>query len=49
MDKYEKRRAALQALIDSLGRGGISKVAERIDKQPSYVSRMLFPPYKGRI
>jgi SOS-response transcriptional repressor LexA len=46
MDKYEKRRAALQALIDGLGRGGISKVAERIDKQPSYVSRMLFPPTK---
>jgi SOS-response transcriptional repressor LexA len=46
MDKYEKRRAALQALIDGLGRGGISKVAEKIDKQPSYVSRMLFPPTK---
>lgn len=47
MDKYELRRSALQRLIDSLGRGGISKVADRIDKQPSYVSRMLFPPTKA--
>jgi phage repressor protein C with HTH and peptisase S24 domain len=46
MDKYEMRRSALQELIDSLGWGGISKVAKRIEKTPSYVSRMLLPPTK---
>lgn len=46
MDKYEKRRAALKALIDGLGRGGISEVAERIGKQPSYISRLLYPQTK---
>lgn len=46
MDKYEKRRAALKGLVDSLGRGGIATVATRIGKEPNYVSRMLYPPGK---
>lgn len=47
MDKYEHRRRCLQALIASMGRGGISKVADAIDRNPSYVSRMLYPPEKS--
>lgn len=43
-DKYEKRRTALKALADSLGRGGIATIAARIGKEPNYVSRMLYPP-----
>ena len=46
MDRYEARRRALQQLIDSMGRGAIATVAADIDKQPSYVSRMLYPPGK---
>lgn len=47
MDKYEKRRTALQVLVDGLGRGGISKIAERLGKDPSYISRLLYPPTKA--
>lgn len=47
MDKYEQRRTALQALVDSLGRGAISRIAERIGKDASYVSRMLYPQSKA--
>lgn len=46
MDKFEQRRAALQALADELGHGGIASIAKRIGKEPSYVSRMLYPPEK---
>lgn len=46
MDKYETRRAALRNLVDSLGRGGISRVAEAIGKEPNYVSRMLYEENK---
>lgn len=46
MDKYAQRRAALQKLADSLGRGGITKIADKIGKQASYVSRMLYPEGK---
>lgn len=46
MDKYDQRRADLQRLIDSLGRGAITRVAERIGKDPSYVSRLLYPATK---
>lgn len=46
MDRYESRRRALQQLVDSMGRGAIATVAADIDKQPSYVSRMLYPPSK---
>lgn len=47
MDKYEHRRMALQALVDGLGRGGITKVADKIGKDGSYVSRMLYPETKA--
>lgn len=46
MDKYEKRRIALQGLADSFGRGGIAKIAQAIGKEPNYVSRMLYPAGK---
>lgn len=46
MDKYEIRRAALRKLVDGLGHGGISRVAEAIGKEPSYVSRMLYEEHK---
>lgn len=46
MDKYEQRRKALRALVDGLGRGGISAVAQKIGKESSYVSRMLYPEGK---
>lgn len=42
-DIYEKRRAALDRYIKSLGRGGIARVAERIGRSESYVSRLLYP------
>lgn len=47
MDKFEHRRAALNALIGTLGKGGISAVASRINKDASYVSRMRYPPSKA--
>lgn len=47
MDKYEQRRTHLQDLIDRLGKGAISHVAERIGKDPSYVSRLLYPESKS--
>lgn len=47
MDKYEKRRTALADLVDKLGWGGITRVASSIGKDPSYVSRMLYPEGKA--
>ena len=44
---YEHRRKALQALVDSLGRGGIASIAQKIGKDASYVSRMLYSPEKN--
>lgn len=32
MDKFEQRRVALQALVGSLGRGGIAKVAAALTR-----------------
>ncbi|MDR0212889.1 MAG: hypothetical protein LBJ15_02655 [Comamonas sp.] len=46
MDKYEIRRQALQSLVDHLGRGGIAAIAQKIGKDASYVSRMLYPQDK---
>lgn len=46
MDKYEERRGALQSLVDRLGRGGIAAIAQKIGKEPNYVSRMLYPEGK---
>lgn len=47
MQKNELRRLHLIALIDSIGHGGISKVAMEIGKEASYVSRMLYEPGKA--
>lgn len=47
MDKYEERRLALKALADQLGRGALAAIAQKIGKDPSYVSRMLYPPQKA--
>ncbi|GAO73352.1 S24 family peptidase [Comamonas sp. E6] len=47
MDMYEQRRNALQRLVDSLGRGGIASIAQKIGKDASYVSRMLYPADKN--
>lgn len=46
MDRFETRRLALKALVDGLGRGGRAEVAKRIEKEASYVSRLLYPPGK---
>lgn len=46
MDKFDQRRHALDALIQGLGHGGISQVAERIGMDASYVSRLRYPPDK---
>jgi len=47
MDKYEQRRATLQALVNELGRGGIASIAQKIGKDASYVSRMLYTADKN--
>jgi phage repressor protein C with HTH and peptisase S24 domain len=47
MDKFEQRRQALLALRAQLGHGAISQIASRIDVDPSYVSRMLYPEGKA--
>lgn len=46
MDKFEKRRLALRALVDTMGRGGIASVAKQIGIEPNYVSRLLYPEEK---
>lgn len=46
MDKFEKRRLALRALVDTMGRGGIASVAKQIGIEPNYVSRLLYPGEK---
>jgi len=46
MDKYEQRRQALLALKESLGFGGIKKIAEKAGFPADYVSRMLYEPGK---
>ncbi|HEY1033981.1 MAG TPA: hypothetical protein VGE09_03255 [Pseudoxanthomonas sp.] len=40
----EARRLAFKELVDRMGRGGRAKVAQLLDKQPDYISRMLLPP-----
>lgn len=47
MDKFEIRRQLLQGLVDSLGRGAIAAIAKKIEKEPSYVSRMLYTEEKA--
>lgn len=46
MDKYEKRRICLAQLVESTGRGGQKKVANKILVEPSYISRALYPEGK---
>ncbi len=46
MNKFEIRRTALKQLVDGIGRGGIARIAEKIEKDPSYVSRLLYHPDK---
>lgn len=49
MDKYEIRRLRVKELIDSECEGVHAKFADRIERSPSYVGRMLYPPgKKGR-
>lgn len=47
MDKYETRRLRLKELIDEKSNGVIARFAELIDRDASYVSRMLYPPGKS--
>lgn len=44
MDEHIIWREKLKRLIGTLGRGGIRRVADAIDKNPTYVSRMLSDP-----
>lgn len=50
MDKYDIRRENLQALIDRefgpRAWGAKAKFAKRLEKQPDYISRCLYPPGK---
>lgn len=45
--EYEERRKQLLSLIQSLGRGGIARVAATIGVEPNYLSRMLYPEGKS--
>jgi phage repressor protein C with HTH and peptisase S24 domain len=47
MDKYEKRRVRLAELRDQKYHGSASDLARAIGKEPSYVSRMLYPAGKA--
>lgn len=46
MTKHELRRQSLVKLVEKLGKGGITRVAAAIGKEPNYVSRMLYPSDK---
>lgn len=47
MDKYEYRRQQLLRLKEKKCDGVIAKLAKRIGKEPSYVSRLLYPEGKA--
>lgn len=47
MDKYEKRRRRLTKLRDEMCGGKAAELARRIGREPSYVSRMLYPEGKA--
>lgn len=47
MDKYELRRQRLRQLIDDQCGGIAAELAKRIGRDPSYVSRMLYPDGKA--
>ena len=42
MDKYEKRRSRLLKIRDDFCSGKAAEVARKIERDPSYVSRMLY-------
>lgn len=46
-NKYESRRLRLKKLIDKYAEGKISRFAEIIGRDPSYISRMLYPANKA--
>lgn len=47
MDKYEKRRLRLIQLRDEYCNGNASELARKLEREPSYVSRMLWPEGKA--
>jgi hypothetical protein len=52
MDKYERRRRRVQELLKHSFENSQARLAEAIDRDPNYVSRMLYPegkPGKKRI
>lgn len=48
MDRREHRRRKLQELIDSVANGTVSEFAKLVGKEPSYISRMLYPADKAQ-
>ncbi len=47
MDKYECRRRRLQELINTRCGGIAAALARKIEREPSYVARMLYPEGKA--
>lgn len=47
MDKYERRRQRLVELRDTLCDRSAATLARKIERDPSYVARMLYPEGKG--
>lgn len=48
MDRREHRRQKLQELINSVANGTVSEFAKLVGKEPSYISRMLYPADKAQ-
>lgn len=46
MDKYEQRRLKLIEIRDRFCNGKAAELARRIEREPSYISRMLYPEGK---
>lgn len=50
-NEFIRRTSALQAIVnehnDENGRGGIAKVAKKLEVEPSYLQRCLYPPGKA--
>lgn len=47
MDKYEQRRLKLIEIRDKFCNGKAAELARRIEREPSYISRMLYPEGKA--
>lgn len=47
MDKYERRRLKLIELRDNKCDGNAACIARKIEREPSYVTRMLYPEGKA--